>query len=452
MQFTDRIDAGRRLAALLGHLRGSSPLVLGLPRGGVPVAFVVAAALDADLDIWSVRKVGAPDFPELGMGAVAEGGAIYLDPAIVAEVGATPEQVDALVARKSQEVAERAARFRDGGPPPRVAGRTIIVVDDGIATGGTARAALRALKTAGAGRLVLAVPVAASSSLDALRPLVDEVVCVHSAPALYAIGAWYDDFGQVEDSEVLRLLRVARTHPWRGAPPAQPAPRPTLDPRQVRIALGDGRWLEGTLAIPAQPSGVVLFAHGSGSSRMSSRNQHVAAVLQGRNLATLLFDLLTADEEHEDAVTYQLRFDIGLLSERLIAATRWAHADAELARLPLGYFGASTGAAAALVAAARLPDTVRAIVSRGGRPDLADESLPLVRAPTLLVVGGADREVLELNREAAARLRAPCSLAVVPRATHLFEEPGALDAVARLAGDWFAQHLRGTAHAARPAA
>src|SRR5581483_10961082 len=190
--------------------------------------------------------------------------------------------------------------------------------------------------------------------------------------------------------------------------------------------------LDGELAIPDGAAGLVLFAHGSGSSRKSPRNRAVAARLHESRLATLLFDLLTPREERYDAVTGELRFDIALLAARLEGATDWLRRRLETAQLPLGYFGSSTGAAAALEAAARKHEVVRAVVSRGGRPDLAGDALTRVRAPTLLVVGGADAEVLELNRHALRRLLAPAQLVVVPGAAHLFEEPGALDEVARL--------------------
>jgi pimeloyl-ACP methyl ester carboxylesterase len=199
--------------------------------------------------------------------------------------------------------------------------------------------------------------------------------------------------------------------------------------------------LEGDLQIPDRATGLVLFAHGSGSSRHSPRNRFVAHELQTAGLATLLLDLLTPEEEAVDQHTGHLRFDIGLLAERLVAATLWAAVDAATRSLAIGYFGASTGAAAALVAAALEPEKVRAVVSRGGRPDLAGEALPLVRAPTLLIVGGRDLTVLELNRAAMARLRTEARLEIVPGATHLFEEPGALEAVARLAREWFLRHL-----------
>ena len=218
-----------------------------------------------------------------------------------------------------------------------------------------------------------------------------------------------------------------------------PVLRPSAE-RQVRIATARAE-LEGILVVPANARAVVLFAHGSGSGRRSPRNAFVAGDLNRAGLATLLLDLLTAEEEAVDRRFAHLRFDIPFLAERLAAATRWVREEAATRDLAVGYFGASTGAAAALVAAAAAPATVGAIVSRGGRPDLAGDALPRVAAPTLLLVGGRDREVLDLNREALARLTCEKRLQVVPGATHLFEEPGTLETVARLAAEWFRRHL-----------
>ena len=210
--------------------------------------------------------------------------------------------------------------------------------------------------------------------------------------------------------------------------------------QSVRVRAG-AVTLDGDLSLPDGARAIVLFAHGSGSSRLSPRNRHVADLLNEAGLATLLVDLLTPEEEVTDARTARLRFDIRLLAERLVEVTDWLRERAETRGLRLGYFGASTGAAAALVAAAMRPEAVGAIVSRGGRPDLTGRALSLVRAPTLLIVGGEDGVVIELNRQALAELRAEATLVVVPGATHLFEEPGALDEVARLAREWFERHL-----------
>ena len=203
--------------------------------------------------------------------------------------------------------------------------------------------------------------------------------------------------------------------------------------------------LEGNLSLPDHAIALVLFAHGSGSSRHSPRNQFVARTLNNAGLATLLFDLLTPEEESIDARTAELRFNIGLLAERLVHATKWAKQQEQTRDLRIGYFGSSTGGGAALVAAAAVPADVGAVVSRGGRPDLADEALPKVQAPTLLIVGGNDDVVIELNEQARDRMRCEVKLEIVPRATHLFEEPGALEKVAKLASDWFLLHAAGSA-------
>jgi putative phosphoribosyl transferase len=211
------------------------------------------------------------------------------------------------------------------------------------------------------------------------------------------------------------------------------------DPSKTLVRMG---LLEGEWSVPAHPVGAVLFAHGSGSSRHSARNQAVALVLQGSGIATLLFDLLTADEEAAEAETGELRFNIPLLADRLVEATEWVRAQTKSHGLGLGYFGASTGGAAALVAAAKRSSALDAVVSRGGRPDLAMEYLPRVKAPTLLIVGARDEVVLQLNEEAQEQLRCEKELAIVSGATHLFSEPGALEQVARLASTWFVRHFR----------
>jgi putative phosphoribosyl transferase len=223
---------------------------------------------------------------------------------------------------------------------------------------------------------------------------------------------------------------------------------PASASREVRIPAGQA-WLYGDLCVPANACGLVLFAHGSGSGRHSARNRQVAARLQRAGIATLLFDLLTAQEEQVDVHTREHRFDIPLLTGRMQDASGWAMAQPGLRELPLGYFGASTGSAAALIAAARLGAGVRAVVSRGGRPDLAGSAaLAAVLAPTLLIVGGADHGVIELNRDAFARLTCEKRLDIVPQATHLFEEPGALEQVADLAASWFGAHLVRVEHPA----
>jgi putative phosphoribosyl transferase len=439
--FQDRVDAGVRLAAALERYRSARPLVLGLPRGGVPVAYEVARALGAPLDVWIVRKLGAPGQPELGMGAVSEGGAVFRDRKIIEAVAASDIDVARIVARETAEVDRRVRLFRGSRPAPPVRDRTVIVVDDGVATGGTTRAALLALRSLEPRRLVLAVPVGARETIDSLRAEVDDVVCLYAPENLGAIGAFYLDFRPTSDDEVLELLRQAAAERPSGAA-AGGEPGGLATEREVNIA-ANGDPLEGTLTLPRGARGIVLFAHGSGSSRRSPRNRYVAGVLNRRGLATLLFDLLTPAEE--SGLAGDQRFNIDLLAGRLLRATDWVESGPETQNLRIGYFGASTGAAAALVAAADWPDVIEAVVSRGGRPDLAGDALPRVKAPTLLVVGGEDHDVLALNRAARRRLRAETELVVVPGATHLFEEAGALEKVADLAAGWFIRHLGGRA-------
>jgi putative phosphoribosyl transferase len=440
--FQDRVDAGRKLGELLRPYASSQPIVLALPRGGVPVAYEVARELEAPLDVCIVRKIGAPIQPELAIGAVSEEGTVVTDPSTIDLVGVLEKTFGRLVEEKKAEVAELVKRFRRGAPPMDVRGKTVIVVDDGVATGSTARAALEALRARGASTLVLATPVGAAKSLEDLRLVADEVICLYPEQSFYAVGLWYDDFDETTDEEVLRLLDSSRAEHENAErePRARSERVPAAVSRDVVIPLRQGR-LQATLTTPANPMALVLFAHGSGSSRLSERNRAVAAELAREGLATLLFDLLTEEEASVDTRTGHLRFDVDLLAGRLVAATEWALRQPDTSNLPIGYFGASTGAAAALVAASQHPELVYAIVSRGGRPDLAGESLPMVEAPVLLIVGSEDTEVLALNRSVLPKLWTENQLEIVPGATHLFEEPGALARVARSAGRWFIRYL-----------
>jgi putative phosphoribosyl transferase len=443
--FANRTAAGRELARRLRHLEGQPVVVLGLPRGGVPVARVVAAALDAPLDVIVVRKLGVPFQPELAMGAVGERGALVVNDEVLASAGVDSADFATVEARERAEVARRARLFRGDRPPLSLKDRTAVVVDDGIATGATAKAACQVARAQGAGRIVLAVPVAPRDWTRRLAGSADELVCVETPRRFMAIGQFYRDFTQTTDAEVAECLAEAaaaqaqRVAAQTGSGSSAGGPdRARSRPVDEDVSIPAGRVrLEGHLTLPGHAQGLVAFAHGSGSSRHSPRNRYVASALNRSGLGTLLFDLLTVEEAHDRANV----FDIDLLATRLGAATDWLRTRAEVAALPVGYFGASTGAAAALGAAAARGDDVAAVVSRGGRPDLAGERLPAVTAPTLLVVGGNDRDVLELNRRALARLRCEASLVVVPGATHLFEEPGTLEAVTEAARDWFARHL-----------
>jgi putative phosphoribosyl transferase len=453
MIFRDRVAAGRLLARKLERYRADRPIILGVTRGGVPVALEVARHLEAELDIIVVRKIGAPGQPEFAIGAVAEGGTMYLNREALRDLDIGDDAVAALADREAVKLARRVRAYRGDRPMPELAGRTVIIVDDGVATGATAHAAGRTARDRGASRVVLAVPVMAAAWEPELRPDFDDIVAVEVPTFFFAVGAWYENFHPVSDEAVLTCLR--RAHGQRtgesvgvdAGPPLEPAPAGRGDPEEetVTISLEGSRFGPGTLdadlVVPAHASGLVMFIHGSGSTRRSSRSRFVAQAMQRAGFATLLFDLLTSDEAAEDEVRGRLRFDVELLTDRVLAATRWLCDLQRTRALRIGYFGASTGAAAALAAAAVLPERIAAVVSRGGRPDLvAAGTLEKVRAPVLLVIGGRDETVLRLNRAVLPHL-ATAELVVVPRATHLFEEPGALGAVAGLAARWFGRHL-----------
>jgi putative phosphoribosyl transferase len=420
MRFRDRAEAGRLLGERLSAYAGQADVVvLGLPRGGVPVAREVARALAAPLDVFLVRKLGYPGQPELAMGAIASGGTQVLNEQLVRELRLGADLIERAVERETAELGRRERAYRGDRAPPELGDRTVVLVDDGLATGATMRAAAAAVRSRRPKRLVVAVPTAPPHALEELAGEADEVVAVIAPDPFHAVGLWYEDFREVSDDEVQRLLTL---------------------PREERVDTGGAA---GSLVVPDDAHGLVLFAHGSGSSRFSPRNRYVAGVLADAGLATLLVDLLTRAEERVDLRTRELRFDVELLAGRLLAAAAWSAADPRTRGLPLGLFGASTGAAAALVAAAREPAAVRAVVSRGGRPDLAGPALADVRAPTLLIVGERDELVLDLNRRAReAILQAKAELEIVRGATHLFEERGALERVADLARGWFDRHLR----------
>jgi predicted phosphoribosyltransferase/dienelactone hydrolase len=434
MLFQDRSDAGRRLAARLQFLRDADVVVLGLPRGGVPVAFEVARALGAPLDVIVVRKLGVPYQPELAFGAIGENGVHVRNDHVVERAGLSGRDMEMVESRERAELSRRIERYRHGRSRIPLRGRTVVIVDDGIATGATARAACRVARAQDAARVVLATPVAARDALAELRGDTDEVICLAAPRWFLAVGQWYRRFAQTGDDEVADLLRRAAAES--SEPQCGTAADPPVRDDEVAVVAGNVE-LAGRLTIPENPRATVVFAHGSGSSRHSPRNRYVAAELNRAGLGTLLFDLLTPAEELHRANV----FDIGLLANRLVDVTVWLTRQHHAAGLPVGYFGASTGAAAALRAAADPRVRIAAVVSRGGRPDLADAALPVVHAPTLLIVGGHDSAVLELNRYARRIMSCETGLAVVPGATHLFTEPGALERVAELAREWFTGHL-----------
>lgn len=425
--FANREEAGRQLAARLAAMALDQPVVYALPRGGVPVAVEISRALKAPLDLVMVRKISAPFNPELALGAVVEGTVpqMILNEDIRRASGADDAYIESSRARELTEMERRRKLYLGDRKRIDPAGRTAILVDDGLATGATMKAALAAVRRQGAARIVVAIPVAPVETLSELAPLADDVVCLNPSRSFRGVGGFFSDFHQLTDEETIGLLRQS----WNAeAPVAENETRSVLIP-----PLG----LAGDLTVPADPRGIVLFAHGSGSSRLSPRNRAVAESLNAYGFATLLLDLLMPAEASDRSNV----FDIPLLAERLAEATLWIAAEPGIAELPLGLFGASTGAAAALLAAAELQDRISAVVSRGGRPDLAGPRLGHVRAPTLLIVGGNDDQVIALNRKALAALTCEKMLKIVPGAGHLFEEPGTLEQVTALAGGWFQHYL-----------
>lgn len=406
MPFKNRTDAGRQLAEQLIDLPLIRPIVMALPRGGVPVALEVAHALRAPLDVLIVRKIGAPAHPEYGIGAVAEGGLSWIDSQAVYRIGATTGEIEKIAEAEAREVERRIRLYRGGRGLPSLRGRSVIVVDDGLATGVTARVACRLARERGAAHVILAAPACSSDSASQLRSEVDELICLEESGRFFAVGRFYDDFAQLSDEEVVTTLMQVRF--WEG------------------------------LAMPSAAKGVVIFAHGSGSGRLSPRNQYVSRSLNESGFGTLVADLLT-EEESLDRTKI---FDIPLLAERLVAMTRWVQALPEAQGLPISYFGASTGAGAALWAAGELGSEISAVVSRGGRPDLALPRLKQVKASTLLIVGGHDQPIIEVNKEALRHLSTG-NLVVIPGASHLFKEPGTLEAVARHTISWLGRYLDG---------
>ena len=425
MKFADREDAGQRLGLVLRRDLGAERedvVVIGLSRDGILVASEIARLLEAPLDVLVVREFGVPGGSVVG--AVGEGGVRVLENGAADALGLDESAVRALEMRERIEVERQARRFRGERPRRPLAGATVLIVDDGMASVSATRAASAIARAEGAARVLLAVPAVSSGRARLLAVSVDELVTLDASAPDGAEATFYEAVSELTDEGVVRLLQS-------GGSVAD-----AFFDGDVEIDLGQVR-LTGHLSVESGCRGVVVFSHGSGSSRHSPRNVFVAGELRRAGLGTLLFDLLTGAEEGDRRNV----FDIELLAERLLGVTSWLRRRPEVAGARIGYFGASTGAAAALWAAADSRVAVSAVVSRGGRPDLAESRLPSVTAPTLLIVGGEDRHVLELNRRAAAQMTCPNRIWVVPGAGHLFSEPGALETVADLARVWFGDHL-----------
>lgn len=418
LPFADRLQAGRQLATALAAYRGRHPLVLAIPRGALPIGRAVADALAGELDVVQVRKLGAPWNPELAIGAIDEQGQRYLSP-YAGQLDLDPDWIEQCSQRELQRMQERRSRWSPLHPPIPARGRIVIVVDDGLATGASMIAALTAVRAQQPARLICALPVAAADSLQRVRGLADEVVCLATPPDFEAVGQYYRDFDPVDEDQVIALLQ-----------------RHAGDPDGARELALEQAGLRAVLALPAHPWGLVGIAHGSGSGLDSPRNRAVAAQWSAAGLAVLRMDLLSADESATG-----IEPDLDRRARRLLDMLALARQRAALQRLPMGLFGGSTGAAVALRAAGLASHAVAAVVCRGGRIDLLDAAqLQAVYAPTLLLVGSEDRELLTLNRRLQPLL-GQAELQVVAGADHLFSSAGALDQVARAALDWFRRHL-----------
>jgi len=439
----DRREGGKLLARELARFRREAPVVLGLARGGVPVALEVARALEAPLGVMAVQRVGADEFPECTVAAVAEDGAFYLRPRSCRTASMSEVEAAELAGRAAVDVAHRARAYGGDAPAPSLSGRTVILVDDGVATGATALAAERAVRGRGAARVILAAPLVAAVALPELEGELDEVVALDWPHPFMSVGVWYERLEPISDEEVADCIRRGAAPPprriWNAEPPQAPEPPAPLLAELLTIPCPGCRrpGLEADLVVPVGATGIVVFA--TGSVRESPRYRVISRALHRSGLATLRCDLLDPAERHGRGTW--LPSDLGLLASRIALVTRQVSVHPATRGLERGLYAAAAGAAAALAVAAS-PDLVEAVAVRAGELDLVPAPfLAGIRAPVLLVVGSRDESGLSTNREASTHLPT-AELAVVPGATDLFHEPGALDATARLAAAWFQRWLR----------
>ncbi len=414
MPFKNREAAATLLCQALSAYQGKDLVILAIPRGAVPMARIIADELGGRLDVVLVHKIGAPSQMELAIGAVDESGKIYLNPH-AKTLHISQDYIEREAQKQFEILKQRRANYTRERPAIEIKNKTVIVVDDGIATGSTMMAALQALRAQSPAALIVATAVAPLDTIEKLKAFADDIICLETPQDFYAVGQFFAHFPQVDDETVVEILNA------------------NVQVQELDIPVGRVT-LKGDLVLPREAIGIVIFAHGSGSSRLSPRNQFVAKILQQAHIGTVLFDLLTPEEDEN----YQTRFNIELLTERLMATTTWLSTQPFAQHKPLAYFGASTGAAAALKAAAQ-SSLIRSVVSRGGRPDLAEGALAQVCCPTLLIVGGNDGEVITLNQQAYAALNTEKKIIIIPGATHLFEETGTLEQVAILAQEWFVE-------------
>jgi putative phosphoribosyl transferase len=431
MHFLDRIDAGRKLGAACERYRDHQPIVLGLPRGGVPVAAEVARLLGAPLDVIGVRKIGAPQQPELAIGAIGENDARFIDWSLAAQFDCDESELTPRVHEAQAQLHDRMAHIRAAVTVLDVRDRCVLIVDDGMATGSTMQAALQVVRARGAGEVVVATPVASAQAIDRCASLCDAVVVLSTPTDFGAVGSWYEHFSQTSDGEVIAALLASRRKMNGVHPQGSLFEHPTVVEQEVHIATTGPRSLQAIVAIPETAHAAIVFAHGAGSNRFSPRNAYVAKRLNDAGYATIRPDLLTPDEtlEHEKG------FAFIELAARLDAVVTWIQRQPALAGIPVIAYGASTGAAVAMLCASR-NRAIRGVISRGGRADLVASVADQITVPCLFMTGERDDVVAELNQELVRMLGARATTVTIPRAGHLFEEPGALDAVVTATTDW----------------
>jgi predicted phosphoribosyltransferase/dienelactone hydrolase len=415
MIYRDRRDAGEQLAAALKEKGFENPVVLGIPRGGVPLAAEVAQALKGELGVVVARKLGAPWNPELAIGATTAIGATYINKAVAAEAGADKRYIEGETKRQIEEARRREELF-DGTRRPKVAGRTVIVVDDGIATGATAIAAVRSMKAEGAGRVILAIPVGPPETVQQLRAEADEVICLDENPRFWAVGQFYVEFDPVSDDEVRRILDSF----------VAVAADPT---RRVEIRRGNVR-LVGILTTPAERGAfpLVVFVHGLGSGKDSPRNRVIAERLVEAGIATLLFDLSGHGESSADRTE-----GIEAFVRDLEAAFAWAGSQDDVKPDLIGIAGSSLGATVAVRALSEGKVRPKTMVLRG--PPIEPEEFQQVHVPSLVLVGS--RDSLRFDAERSVAENPDLTLSIVDGASHLFEEPGTLEEALRHTVGWF---------------
>lgn len=421
-RFENRQNAGQSLAQRLLPYKDLNPLILAIPRGGVPIAFEVAKTLKASLDIILVKKIGSPKNPELAVGAVSEDCKPVFNEELVTLLKIDRKALNKLADQKINEIKELAKNLRGTNPPQSINDRTVIIVDEGIATGASLTAAIQLIKQNNPKKIIVAVPVGANDTIQQLKKLVDDIVCLEVPQNFMAVGIWYENLESVSNEEIIRLLGEANY-------------LKNQNSEEVNIIEGNDSF-SGELTTVDQMRGLIIFAHGSGSSRLSPRNRFVASEFNKAGFGTLLFDLFT----EEEASDRQNVFNMDMQARRLLKATDWAAERFKNQNIPIAYYGASTGAGAALNAAAQTTQSLFAIVSRGGRPDLAEEHLGKIKSPTLLIAGENDTQIIPFNKTAQKKLKSS-RLVLIPKAGHLFEEPGTLDQVVEYALDWFLTYL-----------